>query len=260
MVKVFDDTTGRLSRKPRLLGLWFMTVKYLILFPDYCKHSTIAMHGNGSIAGTFLLTDPKLHGSAMRVLGPSDLGKGYSGELDMAIHLTHSPLVDPCQPFKPIPSLAQLTANGSEDDLKKGNVAEMDQFLDALPIRFDIKHFTIRDARIDMTDMFSSNPEKTKELGGFSPILTIPIVDLTQLRSVTMGGLIKSLQNQLLGKLVTNNNALSSAFSSYLSQWGKAVAAGTKKLYTEVATSAVAGLAKLSSPANKSKGAVRATK
>ena len=111
-----------------------------------------------------------------------------------------------------------------------------------------------------MTDMFSSNPEKTKELGGFSPILTIPIVDLTQLRSVTMGGLIKSLQNQLLGKLVTNNNALSSAFSSYLSQWGKAVAAGTKKLYTEVATSAVAGLAKLSSPANKSKGAVRATK
>ena len=260
VVKVFDDTTGRLSRKPRLLGLWFMTVKYLILFPDYCKHSTIAMHGNGSIAGTFLLTDPKLHGSAMRVLGPSDLGKGYSGELDMAIHLTHSPLVDPCQPFKPIPSLAQLTANGSEDDLKKGNVAEMDQFLDALPIRFDIKHFTIRDARIDMTDMFSSNPEKTKELGGFSPILTIPIVDLTQLRSVTMGGLIKSLQNQLLGKLVTNNNALSSAFSSYLSQWGKAVAAGTKKLYTEVATSAVAGLAKLSSPANKSKGAVRATK
>ena len=260
VVKVFDDTTGRLSRKPRLLGLWFMTVKYLILFPDYCKHSTIAMHGNGSIAGTFLLTDPKLHGSAMRVLGPSDLGKGYSGELDMAIHLTHSPLVDPCPPFKPIPSLAQLTANGPEDDLKKGNVAEMDEFLDALPIRFDIKHFTIRNARIDMTDILSSNPEKTKELGSFSPILTIPIVDLTQLRSVTMGGLIKSLQNQLLGKLVTNNNALSSAFSSYLSQWGKAVAAGTKKLYTEVATSAVAGLAKLSSPANKSKGAVRATK
>ena len=260
VVKVFDDTSGRLSRKPRLLGLWFMTVKYLILFPDYCKHSTIAMHGNGSIAGTFLLTDPKLHGSAMRVLGPSDLGKGYSGELDMAIHLTHSPLVDPCPPFKPIPSLAQLTANGPEDDLKKGNVAEMDEFLDALPIRFDIKHFTIRNARIDMTDILSSNPEKTKELGSFSPILTIPIVDLTQLRSVTMGGLIKSLQNQLLGKLVTNNNVLSSAFSSYLSQWGEAVAAGTKKMYNEVTASTAAGLAKLSSPANKSEGAVRTTR
>jgi hypothetical protein len=136
----------------------------------------------------------------------------------------------------------------------------MDEFLDALPIRFDIKHFTIRNARIDMTDILSSNPEKTKELGSFSPILTIPIVDLTQLRSVTMGGLIKSLQNQLLGKLVTNNNVLSSAFSSYLSQWGEAVAAGTKKMYNEVTASTAAGLAKLSSPANKSEGAVRTTR
>ena len=27
--------------KPRLIGQWFMTIKYLLSFPTYSKHSTI---------------------------------------------------------------------------------------------------------------------------------------------------------------------------------------------------------------------------
>ena len=65
VVRVYNDNVGLMGR-PRLIGQWFMTLKYLVMFPTYCKHSKIVAPGDGSIAGTFLLTDAKLQGSAMR--------------------------------------------------------------------------------------------------------------------------------------------------------------------------------------------------
>ena len=93
----------------------------------------------------------------MRSLGPYTLGKGYSGELDMAIHYTRSELLEP--PFlwdlhstQPKPqrkeknALDQLNAYPMEDTCKFGNMAELKALLDGLPMRFDIELFQIRKA------------------------------------------------------------------------------------------------------------------
>lgn len=49
--------------KDRLLGRWLMTLKYLVTLPTNCKHkrASLALARDGSIAGTFLLCDRKLH-------------------------------------------------------------------------------------------------------------------------------------------------------------------------------------------------------
>lgn len=68
-----DDATA--TSKPTLLGQWVMTAKYLIVMPSHCKHSALRVHKDGSCAGTFLLSDAGLHGSAVRgfVRGPSPI-------------------------------------------------------------------------------------------------------------------------------------------------------------------------------------------
>ena len=72
-----------------------MTIKYLLMFPTYCKHSDISVDGPCCISGTFLLADAKMRGSAVRALGPSDVGAGFAGELDMRIRWVHTGRVDP---------------------------------------------------------------------------------------------------------------------------------------------------------------------
>ena len=146
VVRVYNDNVGLMGR-PRLIGQWFMTLKYLVMFPTYCKHSKIVAPGDGSIAGTFLLTDAKLQGSAMRDREAWDLGRGFSGELDMAMHYTRSELLEPRPPQKAMGALAQMGQFPDEDKLKIGNTTELKQTLSKLPILFDIEFFNVRDHR-----------------------------------------------------------------------------------------------------------------
>jgi len=90
---------------------WFMTIKYLLLFPTYCKRSAIKVLGNSHIRGTFLLSDAKLRGSAVRALGPSDLGRGFSGELDMELQWTHTANIDAAPPRKLLSATDQARAS-----------------------------------------------------------------------------------------------------------------------------------------------------
>ena len=93
MVRVFNDHVG-IGRSPRLIGSWCMTLKWLWQLPTHCKHKRdgLTATGEGGIAGTFLLTDAKLRGSACRHLGPHELGEGFSGELQRrtAVHSPHT--------------------------------------------------------------------------------------------------------------------------------------------------------------------------
>ena len=98
-----------------------MTLKYLLMAPNYCKHLAVTEHGDGAIAGTFLLTDAKLRGSAVRGHGFSYLGAGFSGELDMALQWTHSSLIDEPPAGRPKPPFQQLDRNKVDDRLKFGN-------------------------------------------------------------------------------------------------------------------------------------------
>ena len=50
--------------------------RYLLMHPTYCKRSAVSVNGQADISGTFLLADAKMRGSAVRALGPSDLGQG----------------------------------------------------------------------------------------------------------------------------------------------------------------------------------------
>jgi len=154
VVRVYNDNVVP-GRSPALIGQWFMTLKYLVMFPDYCKHSKITCHGGGAISGSFLLTDAKFRGSAIRGgIGPNSVGAGFSGELDMAIHYTHSAVLDPPPPPPNIGALDQLGAFPLEDDCKFGNMTEMKDFLQKLPVRFSIDFFVIRHAAIEMSDLF----------------------------------------------------------------------------------------------------------
>lgn len=171
VVRVYNDNVG-FGRSPQLVGQWFMTLKWLIQCPEHCKHKkgTLTATGDGGIAGTFLLTDAKLQGSAVRVLGPHDLGAGFSGELDMAIQWTHTTLLDPApddwtlrsSPHAgerlmgpAIGAIDQLGSTGDDDGLRIGNGAEFKEFLSGVPIRISTDHFVFRKVAIEMADLFT---------------------------------------------------------------------------------------------------------
>jgi len=153
VVRVYNDNVS-FGTSPKLLGQWFMTLKWLHQAPDHCKHAQgkLTKTGDGGIAGTFLLTDAKLHGSAVRHMGPHDLGDGFMGELDMAIQWTHTDRLDPSfadTPHElihkvPMGAIDQLGSTGDDDALRFGNWAEFKATLHNIPIRFDIDHFVLR--------------------------------------------------------------------------------------------------------------------
>ena len=74
-----------------------------------------------AIRGTFLLTDAKMRGSAVRGHGHDKLGAGFSGELDMSLQWMHTSRLDPPPSTPKSGALTQLTANGAEDSCKIGN-------------------------------------------------------------------------------------------------------------------------------------------
>jgi len=139
-----------------LLGQWFMTTKYLYVAPTHCKHSALKVHDNGALTGTFLLCDAKLHGSAVRALGPHDMGpKGYCGEIDMGIHWVHTPDFHLQPKTETRIATEQLNEGTHEDKLRLGNFRELKTLLTQLPIRLDIHQMTIRDLQVRMKDIFT---------------------------------------------------------------------------------------------------------
>jgi len=222
IVRVYNDNVG-FGRSPALIGIWFMTVKYLLLFPDYCKHKAVQTHGDGAISGTFLLTDAKLRGSAMRSLGPHELGRGLSGELDMALHLTHSELMPPLPPITPKPALDQLSANEVEDQCKFGNWAELREFLSSGPVRFDVEEFTIRDATIEMSDLFSHVKHGKLADEKEDAVVHIDLVDFKPFECVTLLGLIEAIKEQLVSNVLLNHKALLTATCEVFSGLGQSM-------------------------------------
>ena len=167
LVRVMNDNVG-IGKAPKLIGQWFMTLKWLYMCPQHCKHSKLHATGDGGITGTFLLTNAKLQGAACRGIGPHDLGHGFSGELDMAVQWTHTDLLDPPTNWQMTASphaggrltgpskspLEQLDSTGGDDGLRFGNWAEFKAFLHNIPIRINTDHFVLRRVTIEMSDLF----------------------------------------------------------------------------------------------------------
>jgi len=141
--------------RDQLLGQWVLTLKYLVTQPDYCKHAPpLARSRDGSVSGTFLLSDAKLRGSAVRALGPSELGKGFSGEVDMRLHWMHAALPPPPPP-KRRTALEQLKENSGETALRLGSVAELREALSSLPLRLSCGEVSFRDVSVGIKDLFT---------------------------------------------------------------------------------------------------------
>ena len=73
----------------------------------------------------------------------------------MALHWTHSPLIDPPPPPKPMTASQQIDLGSWEDKYKFGNMSELKTYLSGLPIRFNVRHFVLNDSIIEMSDFFS---------------------------------------------------------------------------------------------------------
>jgi len=110
-VQVFNGATTA------LLGQWLMTTKYLLTAPRHCKHAkgSLTVGKKGAIAGSFLLSDAKLRGSAVRGHGPHSVGDSEArksgascGELEMMLQWAHSELVPVQPPQKPRPAMDQV--------------------------------------------------------------------------------------------------------------------------------------------------------
>ena len=142
--------------RDQLLGQWVLTLKYLVTQPDYCKHAPpLARSRDGSVSGTFLLSDAKLRGSAVRALGPSELGKGFSGEVDMRLHWMHAASLPPPPPPKRRTAMEQLNENSGETALRLGNVCELRTALSSLPLRLSCGEVAFRDVSVGIKDLFT---------------------------------------------------------------------------------------------------------
>jgi len=142
--------------RDQLLGQWVLTLKYLVTQPDYCKHAPpLTRSRDGSISGTFYLSDAKLRGSAVRALGPSELGKGFSGEVDMRLHWMHAASLPPPPPPKRRTAMEQLNENSGETALRLGNVRELRTALSSLPLRLSCGEVAFRDVSVGIKDLFT---------------------------------------------------------------------------------------------------------
>lgn len=238
IVRVYNDSVRGFGQRPALIGQWFMTVKYLFMFPTYCKHSRIHAPGDGSISGTFLLTDTKCRGSAMRNREHDDLGAGFSGELDMALHFTHSGLLDEPLPRRPMSALEQIDEFPNEDKLKMGYWPELKACLEGVPLRFDIEHFALRKAVIEMSDLFAGaidevDAERERKsmlrMGHLSHtdwikghkdpthgVVRIDNLDFGRFHSATLFGLMEAVAKRLTTSAVLDGNAISTAIDEIL--------------------------------------------
>jgi len=227
-VRVFNDNVS-LGRRPKLIGQWFMTLKWLWQCPEHCKHSSLTPTGDGGIAGTFLLTDAKLHGSAVRGRGPRDAGTGFSGELDMAVQWTHSPLVDPMidppeqtKPAGPggpaahLSAIDQLGSTGDDDGLRFGNWGEFKAWLHGIPIRFDIDHFALRRLKIEMSDLFIGVGAGVDDSDTTAYIKSMEL----NLGRVSMYEFFDVLATKIIGSVAVDARALYTATSEVLSGLG----------------------------------------
>jgi len=143
------------ARSRRLLGQWVVTAKYLITCPHHCKHMPpLSVGRDGALSGTFLLADKRLRGSAVRSFGPSELGRGLSGEIDMRIHWAHVEQLPPLKAPRRT-AMAQLQENSTETTLRMGNVAELRGVLGRLPLRLSCGDVCFREAEVSIKDLFT---------------------------------------------------------------------------------------------------------
>jgi len=154
-VCVYNDKWG----PDKLIGQWFMTMKYMVTNPAYCKHREkgFKTSADGVMSGTFLLCDSAMRGSAMRTLGPEDLGEGYSGEIDMRLQWTFSPSLPPPLPAPEKSAIAQLTENSGETALRMGNTLELREMLARLPLRLSSGPVSIDEVSVSIKDLFTGS-------------------------------------------------------------------------------------------------------
>uniref|UniRef100_A0A7S2C0M1 Uncharacterized protein n=1 Tax=Haptolina brevifila TaxID=156173 RepID=A0A7S2C0M1_9EUKA len=206
-----------------LLGQWFMTTKYLYVAPTHCKHSALKVHDNGALTGTFLLCDAKLHGSAVRALGPHDMGpKGYCGEIDMGIHWVHTPELNMEPQAETRIATEQLNEGTCEDKLRLGNFGQLRTLLTQLPIRLDIHQMTLRDLNVRMKDIFtgtsavasagkkqSEDPlENLREPPG---AVHVEVLDFSPFDQVTLYDFVDQFAKQTAARVLFNSKSIGSA-------------------------------------------------
>ena len=149
-VCVYDDTPGGES----LLGQWVMTLKWLVIEPSWCEHSSLHVAADGAVRGWFVLSDgASASASATPLLDtPRRLGVGECGELELTLRWSHEP--DVVVPRPRLTALEQLTHNSAESSLRLGNPRGAQRYLARLPYLLDVQRVTVRQTSFFVKDLF----------------------------------------------------------------------------------------------------------
>jgi len=238
----------RILNGSAVLGQWFMTTKYLLVCPTHCKHSSLRQHKDGAISGTFLLCDAKLRGSAVRGLGPHDMGTdGYCGEIELGMHWVHSELVPPPPKPTPRPPMEQLNEGTAEDTLRLGNFTELKEFLIKVPIRLDVEQMTLRNLCVEMTDLFAgkSTLGKTKGVAkqpaehsehrdhkDTSNVVHVKLLDFEPFKQVSLYHFLEVFSKQASTRILTDRGTLASAVGEIFGGIAQNMAHSFKKSLT----------------------------
>ena len=153
----------------------------------------------------------------MRGHGHSFLGNGFSGELDMALHWTHSPLIDPPPPPKPMTASQQIDVASWEDKYKFGNMGELKEYLKGLPIRLDVRHFALNDSIIEISDFFSGVMLQDSQWDKLEKVAHVERVLFKFKEPLSLYHFLDTVKNQLITSLASDYKAMFSATSEIIS-------------------------------------------
>jgi len=133
------------------LGQWIITLKHLVIDPKHCRHTSIAVDAQGWIDAWLPLADAKWQ------------NVGKCGEINLRMRWRIDSSVA-AAPFKMQKGLDQITENSNETKLRLGDMDELTDVLNHVPVLFDFKLVMVTEAKVSIKDLFKSKKAARRDM------------------------------------------------------------------------------------------------
>jgi hypothetical protein len=150
-VEVMDEDFVKSDK----IGSWIITLKWLMIDPQHCRHNpaapftvTKSADGYPTVRGWFSLGDEN---------GDTEDAEGnmLCGEVEMEMTYRYNRTYDDEKSPSRKTALEQLKENSAETQLRLGPIPRVINRLEAFPLRFRVHRWTLRDISVDLKDMFA---------------------------------------------------------------------------------------------------------